>query len=59
MFVVKDGALAWEVKKFLLTQDNCELITIEGKDYYNEKSQVFRLKMVVNDSAIWSTFLNK
>lgn len=37
LFVVKDGSLAWEAKDFLVRQDNCELVTIEGKDYPNIK----------------------
>ena len=40
LMVVRDGALAWDVKKFLLSQDNCELVTIEGKDYYNDDNKV-------------------
>ena len=37
LFVVKDGALAWDVKNFLVAQNNCEVVTIEGKDYYSDK----------------------
>jgi len=31
--MLKDGSQAWEVKDFLVQQDRCEVVTIEGKDY--------------------------
>jgi len=31
--MLKDGSQAWEVKDFLVQQDRCESVTIEGKDY--------------------------
>ena len=31
--MLKDGAMAWEVKDFLVQQDRCEEVTIEGKNY--------------------------
>ena len=37
--MLKDGAKAWEVKDFLVSQENCELVTIEGKDYYGRGSK--------------------
>ena len=33
LFVLKDGSQAWDVKNFLVAQDRCEVVTIEGKDY--------------------------
>jgi hypothetical protein len=33
LFVFNDGALAWEAKDFLVTQDNCKEVTIEQKSY--------------------------
>lgn len=34
--MLKDGSTAWDIKNFLITQDRCELVTIEGKDYYGK-----------------------
>ena len=31
--MLKDGAMAWEVKDYLVQQDRCEEVTIEGKNY--------------------------
>ena len=31
--MLKDGAMAWEVKDYLVKQDRCEEVTIEGKSY--------------------------
>ncbi|KAH3875326.1 LRP chaperone MESD-like [Dreissena polymorpha] len=33
IFMLKDGATAWEIKDFLVQQDRCEEVTIEGKSY--------------------------
>ncbi len=33
LFMLKDGSKAWDIKDFLVTQDRCEMVTIEGKDY--------------------------
>ncbi|XP_052693727.1 LRP chaperone MESD-like [Crassostrea angulata] len=33
IFMIKDGSKAWEIKNFLVTQDRCEEVTIEGKNY--------------------------
>ncbi|XP_061185415.1 LDLR chaperone boca-like [Saccostrea echinata] len=33
IFMIKDGSKAWEIKDFLITQDRCEEVTIEGKNY--------------------------
>ncbi|XP_046544043.1 LRP chaperone MESD-like, partial [Haliotis rubra] len=33
LFMVSDGAKAWDVKDFLVQQDNCEEVTIEGQNY--------------------------
>lgn len=43
LFLLKDGAKAWEVKDFLVKQERCELVTIEGKDYPGRGSQVYGL----------------
>jgi len=47
LLMLKDGSQAWDVKDFLVQQDRCEVVTIEGKDYPGKGSaQVFccRLK---------------
>ena len=31
LFVLKDGSTAWPIKDFLITQDRCEVVTIEGR----------------------------
>ena len=33
LLMLKDGSHAWAVKDFLVQQDRCEVVTIEGKDY--------------------------
>jgi len=33
LLMLKDGSQAWEIKDFLVQQDRCEVVTIEGKDY--------------------------
>jgi hypothetical protein len=33
IFMLKDGAVAWDVKDYLVQQDRCKVVTIEGKDY--------------------------
>ncbi|KAL5020065.1 hypothetical protein ScPMuIL_002957 [Solemya velum] len=33
IFMLKDGAKAWEIKDFLVQQDRCSVVTIEGQDY--------------------------
>ena len=33
LFVLKDGALAWDVKDYLVQQERCEEVTLEGQDY--------------------------
>lgn len=38
LFVLKDGGQAWEIKDFLVRQDRCEVVTIEGKDYPGKAS---------------------
>lgn len=39
LFLLKDGAKSWEVKNFLVNQERCELVTIEGKDYPGKGAQ--------------------
>lgn len=34
LFLLSDGSKAWEIKDYLLEQERCELVTIEGKDYF-------------------------
>nr|CAB3263759.1 LDLR chaperone MESD-like [Phallusia mammillata] len=33
LFKLSDGSYAYEIKDFLVEQEQCELVTIEGKDY--------------------------
>ena len=40
IFMIKDGAKAWEIKDFLVTQDRCEEVTIEGKNYPGAAAKV-------------------
>lgn len=37
-----DGALAWEVKDFLVQQENCESVEIEGKTYTGKGAKEVR-----------------
>ena len=39
LFMLKDGAKAWEIKDFLVQQDRCELVTIESQDYPGKGGQ--------------------
>ncbi|ESN92088.1 hypothetical protein HELRODRAFT_89932 [Helobdella robusta] len=34
LLTLKDGSLAWDVKDFLIQQDRCDFVTIEGKEYF-------------------------
>ena len=36
LFTLNDGSKAWEVKNFLIKQERCLLVTIEGKDYFGK-----------------------
>ncbi|XP_041460387.1 LDLR chaperone boca-like [Lytechinus variegatus] len=38
IFLLKDGALAWEMKNFLIEQDRCYEVTIDNKSYYGKGS---------------------
>ncbi|XP_063952510.1 LRP chaperone MESD-like [Lytechinus pictus] len=38
IFLLKDGALAWEMKNFLIDQDRCYEVTIDNKSYYGKGS---------------------
>ncbi|XP_073693672.1 LRP chaperone MESD [Garra rufa] len=33
IFMLRDGSYAWEVKDFLISQDRCEDVTVEGQVY--------------------------
>ncbi len=33
LFMVPDGGKAWDVKDYLVTQENCEEVTIDGQNY--------------------------
>ena len=33
VFTLKDGSKAWEVKEYLIQQERCLLVTLEGNDY--------------------------
>merc|ERR1712038_546279 len=37
LFLLNDGSQAWEIKDYLIQQDRCELVTIEGRDYYGKE----------------------
>lgn len=50
LFLLKDGAKAWEVKDFLIKQDRCEVVTIEGKDYPGRGSQGSEVKDDADDN---------
>ena len=39
--MLKDGSKAWEIKDFLVSQERCELVTIEGKDYYGKAHPLY------------------
>ena len=41
--MLKDGAVAWEVKDFLVQQDRCEEVTIEGKSYPGKASTEYKV----------------
>ena len=43
IFMLKDGAVAWEVKDFLVQQDRCEEVTIEGKSYPGKASPDYKV----------------
>lgn len=38
LFMLKDGSTAWDIKDFLVAQERCEVVTIEGKDYFGKGS---------------------
>ncbi|XP_022105553.1 LDLR chaperone MESD-like [Acanthaster planci] len=38
IFLLSDGSLAWEIKDFLIQQDECEEVTIESQVYYGKGS---------------------
>lgn len=38
--MIKDGSKAWEIKNFLVTQERCEEVTIEGKNYPGAAAKV-------------------
>lgn len=50
LFLLKDGAIAWEVKDFLIIQESCEAVTIEGKDYPGRGAQGSDVKGVGKNS---------
>uniref|UniRef100_A0A671SP89 LRP chaperone MESD n=1 Tax=Sinocyclocheilus anshuiensis TaxID=1608454 RepID=A0A671SP89_9TELE len=33
IFMLRDGSYAWEIKDFLIAQDRCEDVTVEGQVY--------------------------
>ena len=38
LFMLNDGSTAWGIKDFLIEQERCGVITIEGKDYHGKGS---------------------
>jgi len=52
LLMLKDGSQAWQVKDFLVEQDRCEVVTIEGKDYPGKGSvQVTTIHIVTEDEV--------
>ena len=41
LLVVKDGSAAWPIKDFLVKQERCQDVTIEGKDYVGRGSPYY------------------
>ena len=39
LFMLKDGSYAWEIKDFLISQERCEVVTIEGQDFPGKGSK--------------------
>lgn len=33
LLMIKDGSLAWEIKDFLITQPDCELVEFENQKF--------------------------
>lgn len=33
IFMLRDGSYAWEIKDFLVSQDRCSEVTLEGQTY--------------------------
>ena len=49
LFVLKDGSQAWDVKDYLVRQERCEVVTIEGKDYPGKASpQVHASELLIS-----------
>ncbi|KAL8563907.1 hypothetical protein ACOMHN_049563 [Nucella lapillus] len=38
LFMCRDGALAWDIRDFLVKQDDCESVEIEGQTYHGKGS---------------------
>lgn len=38
IFMFKDGSQAWEAKDFILTQKDCDQVTLENKVYHGQYS---------------------
>merc|ERR1711988_283940 len=36
LFLLNDGSQAWHIKDFIVKQDRCEVVTIEGRDYFGK-----------------------
>ncbi|XP_076439185.1 LRP chaperone MESD-like [Babylonia areolata] len=39
LFMCRDGAMAWDIRDFLVTQDNCESVEIEGQTFHGRGSK--------------------
>lgn len=52
--MLKDGSKAIDIKNFLVSQDRCEVVTIEGRDYYGKASDKvsYLVYLFVADSDI-------
>jgi len=57
--MLKDGSKAWEIKNFLVQQDRCEVVTIEGKDYYGKGSPLYKvtIKLAIYKNLSADTFI--
>ena len=40
LFSLQDGSKAWEVKDFLIEQERCYSVTVEGNEYFGKGSDV-------------------
>ena len=58
LFMLKDGSKAWEIKDYLTTQDQCEMVTIEGRDYFGKGHPSYEAPEKVRGSDVTSRSLD-